>query len=150
MAVRIRLKRMGSKKRPFYRIVAADTRSPRDGRFLEALGRLNPLTDPPEVTINEDALFKWLERGAVPTPNTESLLRRAGVMRKWQLLKQGVSREDLDAKLKELQATETPPEVPSEEVKTPRKAGAKTEDSETAVDSSGEGPGIASGESDSQ
>ena len=60
MAVKLRLKRMGSKKKPFYRIVAADSRSPRDGRFIETVGTYNPITEPAEVSINEEAAMKWL------------------------------------------------------------------------------------------
>lgn len=109
MAVKIRLKRMGSKKRPFYRIVATDSRNPRDGRFIETLGYYNPITDPPDINIKEDLVFKWMERGAIPTGNTESLLRRVGTMKKWSLLKQGVKVEELDAKYEEMKSKETAP-----------------------------------------
>jgi small subunit ribosomal protein S16 len=100
---------MGSKKRPFYRIIATDSRMPRDGRFIETLGYYDPKTDPAVVNIKEDLVFKWMERGARPTDNTERILRNAGVMKKWSLLKQGVSREDLESKYEQLKASETPP-----------------------------------------
>jgi small subunit ribosomal protein S16 len=93
---------MGSKKKPFYRVIATDSRNARDGRFIETLGYYNPLQDPPIINIEEESLFKWLDRGAVPTDNTESILRRIGVMQKWQLLKQGVKKEDLEAKMAEM------------------------------------------------
>ena len=109
MSVKIRLKRMGSKKKPFYRIVATDSRNPRDGRFIETLGYYDPMTEPANVNIQEDLIFKWMERGARPTKNTESILRNAGIVKKWALLKQGVSREQLDVKFEELKASETPP-----------------------------------------
>lgn len=109
MAVKIRLRRMGSKKRPFYRIIATDSRNPRDGRFIETLGYYNPMTEPAVVNIKEDLVYKWMERGAVPSGNTERILRNAGVMKKWSLLKKGVSREDLDVKYEELKSAETPP-----------------------------------------
>ena len=64
MSVKIRLKRMGSKKRPFYRIVVADSRSPRDGRFIETVGTYNPLTEPEQVTLKEEAIMNWLSNGA--------------------------------------------------------------------------------------
>lgn len=109
MAVKIRLKRMGSKKRPFYRIIATDSRNPRDGRFIETLGYYNPIVDPPDIKVKEDLVFKWMKRGAIPTENTESLLRRTGTMKKWHLLQQGVSEDELDASAESLRAKETPP-----------------------------------------
>jgi len=97
LSVKIRLKRMGSKKRPFYRFVATDSRNPRDGRFIETLGYYNPMTDPPDIKIDEDAIMKWMDKGAQPSPKTESLFRKLGLMRKRQLLKSGVKKEDLEA-----------------------------------------------------
>ncbi len=82
MAVRIRLARHGTKKRPFYRIVAAPSEAPRDGRFLEVLGTYNPLTDPATVTVKEDRVLYWLGQGAQPTDTVRSLLRKAGVWAK--------------------------------------------------------------------
>jgi small subunit ribosomal protein S16 len=99
---------MGSKKRPFYRIIATDSRMPRDGRFIETLGYYDPMRSPAIVNIKEDLVFKWMERGARPTDNTERILRNVGVMKKWSLLKQGVSRDELDTKYEELKANETP------------------------------------------
>lgn len=83
MAVKIRLKRMGAKKRPFYRIVAADSRSPRDGRFIEVVGTYNPITEPAEVKVNEELALKWLQNGAIPTDTVRDLLRKQGVMEKF-------------------------------------------------------------------
>ena len=80
MAVKLRLKRMGAKKRPFYRIVAADSRSPRDGRFIEVVGTYNPITEPAEVKVNEELALKWLKNGAIPTDTVRDLLRKQGVM----------------------------------------------------------------------
>jgi len=114
LSVKIRLKRMGTKKRAFYRIVATDSRNARDGRFIETLGYYDPMKDPAVVSIKEDRVFAWMERGAQPSVNTEMLLRKAGVMRKWALLRQGVSRDELDAKAAELKARETPPMSASE------------------------------------
>lgn len=109
MAVKIRLKRMGSKKRPFYRIVATDSRNPRDGRFIETLGYYNPIVNPPDINVKEDLVFKWMKRGAIPSENTESLLRRTGTMKKWHLLQQGVSEAELDARVEDLRSKETQP-----------------------------------------
>lgn len=83
MAVKLRLKRMGAKKRPFYRIVAADSRSPRDGRFIEIVGTYNPITTPAEVKVNEEIALKWLNNGAIPTDTVRDLLRKQGVMEKF-------------------------------------------------------------------
>ena len=83
MSVKIRLKRMGSKKRPFYRIVVADSRSPRDGRFIETVGTYNPLTDPETVTLKEEKVMNWLNNGAQPSDTVRSILSRNGVMKKF-------------------------------------------------------------------
>jgi small subunit ribosomal protein S16 len=80
MAVKIRLKRMGAHKKPFYRIVAADSRAPRDGKFIEELGYYNPLTDPADIKINADKARKWLSTGAQPTDTVRALLKKAGVL----------------------------------------------------------------------
>ena len=80
MAVKIRLARHGAKKRPFYRIVAADSESPRDGRFLEKLGTYNPLLDPVEVVLNADRVKYWIGQGAIPTDTVRSILKREGVI----------------------------------------------------------------------
>ena len=89
MAVKIRLKRMGAKKRPFYRIVAADSRSPRDGRFIETVGTYNPLTTPAEIKIDEELAMKWLKNGATPTDTVRNIFSKAGVMTKFANEKQG-------------------------------------------------------------
>ena len=89
MAVKIRLKRMGAKKAPFYRIVVADSRSPRDGRFIEKLGYYNPLKSPAEIVVDEEITLKWLNNGAIPTDTVKNLLSKAGVMTKFHDSKQG-------------------------------------------------------------
>ena len=83
MSVKIRLKRMGSKKRPFYRIVVADSRSPRDGRFIETVGTYNPLTEPEQVTLKEEAIMNWLSNGAQPSDTVRNILSKQGVMKKF-------------------------------------------------------------------
>jgi small subunit ribosomal protein S16 len=79
MAVKIRLARHGAKKRPFYRIVAADSDSPRDGRFLEKLGTYNPLQDPAEVSLDTDRIKYWIGQGAKPSDTVKMILKREGV-----------------------------------------------------------------------
>ncbi|MGD9330925.1 MAG: 30S ribosomal protein S16 [Desulfobacterales bacterium] len=76
MAVRIRLARHGAKKKPFYRIVVADSESPRDGRYLESVGTYNPLRDPAEITVKQERVQYWLEQGAIPTDTVRSLLKK--------------------------------------------------------------------------
>jgi len=83
MAVKLRLKRMGSKQKPFYRIVAADSRSPRDGRFIEVVGTYNPIKKPAEVNVNEELALKWLNNGAQPTETVRSILSKEGIMKKY-------------------------------------------------------------------
>ncbi len=80
MAVKIRLRRMGAKKSPFYRIVVADSRFPRDGRFIEEIGYYNPTTDPAEVKISEESAKKWLSNGAQPTDTVKALLKKNGIL----------------------------------------------------------------------
>lgn len=83
MAVKLRLKRMGSKQKPFYRIVAADSRSPRDGKFIETVGTYNPIMQPAEVKVNEELALKWLTNGAQPTDTVRNILSQVGVMKKF-------------------------------------------------------------------
>lgn len=83
MAVKIRLKRMGAKKSPFYRIVVADSRSPRDGRYIEVVGTYNPVAQPAKVEINEELALKWLQDGAKPSDTVRNLLSQQGVMEKF-------------------------------------------------------------------
>lgn len=83
MAVKLRLKRMGAKKRPFYRIVAADSRVARDGKDIELVGTYNPITEPAEVKINEEIALKWLNNGAIPTDTVRDLLSKQGIMKKF-------------------------------------------------------------------
>ena len=82
MAVKIRLKRMGSKKSPFYRIVVADSRSPRDGRFIETVGTYNPLKNPAEVVLKEEDVLNWLQKGAQPSDTVLNILSKEGIMQK--------------------------------------------------------------------
>ncbi|NMA99992.1 MAG: 30S ribosomal protein S16 [Firmicutes bacterium] len=83
MAVKIRLKRMGAKKKPFYRLVVADSRAARDGAFIETLGYYNPIADPVELEIDEQKALDWLHKGAQPSDTARSLLTRTGVMEKF-------------------------------------------------------------------
>jgi small subunit ribosomal protein S16 len=84
MAVKIRLKRMGSKKKPFYRLVVADSRAPRDGRFIEELGYYNPISEPVQLKIDEEKAVKWLLTGAQPTDTVKVLLDKQGIIQKFK------------------------------------------------------------------
>ena len=83
MAVKIRLKRMGAKKAPFYRIVVADARSPRDGKFIESIGYYDPVTTPANVKIDEEKAMKWMDNGAQPTDTVKNLFSKQGIMKKF-------------------------------------------------------------------
>jgi small subunit ribosomal protein S16 len=83
LGVRIRLRRMGKKKHPFYRVVVADIRSPRDGRFIEIIGTYDPNTDPASIDIKEDKALDWLKKGATPSDTVRSLLSQSGIMKKF-------------------------------------------------------------------
>ena len=83
MSVKIRLRRMGAKGKPFYRVVVADSRSPRDGRFIELLGHYAPRTDPPTIKLDEEKTLRWLNQGAQPTDTAGALLKKQGIMQKF-------------------------------------------------------------------
>ena len=82
MSVKIRLARFGAKKKPFYRIVVADSTFPRDGRFIERLGTYDPRKDPPEITLKEEKIQQWLQKGAQPTLTVKQLLKKEGLFSK--------------------------------------------------------------------
>ena len=84
MAVKLRLKRMGAKQKPFYRIVASDSRSPRDGRFIETVGTYNPILKENNVTVDEEKAMKWLNNGAQPTETVKNILSDAGIWAKFK------------------------------------------------------------------
>lgn len=93
--VRLRLKREGRTHRPFYHIVAADARSPRDGRFIEEIGYYNPKKDPAEIVIDIEKALKWLKNGAQPTETVKSLLSKQGILLQFHLYKKGKSEEEI-------------------------------------------------------
>jgi len=83
MAVKIRLNRMGAKKNPFYRVVVADSRAPRDGRFIEILGNYDPSQQPAEINLDEEKVLEWLGKGAQPTDTAKNILSKKGIMAKF-------------------------------------------------------------------
>ena len=80
MAVKIRLRRMGAKKAPFYRVIVADSRSPRDGRFIEEIGYYNPISNPVEIKIDAEKAQTWIKNGAQPTDTVKALLKKNGII----------------------------------------------------------------------
>ena len=88
MAVKIRLRRMGAKKSPYYRVVVADSRFPRDGRFIEVLGDYDSRVEPAAIKIDEEKTLQWLQQGAQPTDTVKTLLRKTGILQKWTAQKQ--------------------------------------------------------------
>ncbi len=104
MAVKLRLTRMGRKKRPFYRIVALDSRQRRDGKYLENVGIYDPLSRPAKVEIDHDVAVKWLNNGAKPSDTVRSLFRREGIMLRWDMTKRGYDQEKIEAAVEELRA----------------------------------------------
>jgi len=84
MATRIRLRRMGAKKRPFYRVVVADQRSPRDGRFIEIIGKYHPMDEPSVIEIDEAKALDWLRKGAQPSQTVQVLMSKVGIWEKFQ------------------------------------------------------------------
>ncbi len=93
--VRIRLRRIGLKGQPTYRVVAADKESPRDGRFLEILGFYNPRTQPATIHLKEDRVYHWMKNGALPTESVEQVFKSAGVLERWDRFKKGEAVETL-------------------------------------------------------
>ena len=107
--VRIRLRRVGLKGQPTYRIVAADKESARDGRFLEILGFYNPRTDPATIHVKEDRVYHWMNNGALPTESVQQVFKAAGVLDRFQRLKKGEKAETLLAESIEAEATRAAP-----------------------------------------
>lgn len=101
MAVKLRLRRMGKKKQPVYKVVAADVRSPRDGKFIEAIGLYNPKANPAVMDIQEDRALYWLGVGAQPTETVKNILSKKGILLKKDLQKHGKSEEEINAKIDE-------------------------------------------------
>ena len=132
MAVRIRLQRHGRKKRPFYRLVAADARAQRDGVFLERLGHYNPMTDPADVFIDEEKALKWLRRGAQPSDTAKRLLTQNGILMKFEYERLGKPMPgDEVAETDDLEPTETQ-DAASETDTSPEEATPEEERSESA------------------
>lgn len=101
MAVKLRLRRMGKTRQPIYKVVAADVRSPRDGKFIEAIGLYNPKTDPATIELQADRAIYWLGVGAQPTDTVKNLLSKSGILLRRELESQGLSEDQVNAKIDE-------------------------------------------------
>ena len=130
MAVRIRLQRHGRKKRPFYRLVAADARAQRDGVFLERLGHYNPIVEPADVVIDEEKALKWLRRGAQPTDTAKRLLSQKGIWKKFTYEKLGKPFPESDETdtVETPENEETPQTVEEQEAATSEETSASSEE----------------------
>jgi len=100
LSVKLRLKRMGKKKYPFYRIVTIDSRTSRDGKYIDKIGHYNPMTNPAEIVINEERALYWLKQGAIPSETVRSLLSRKGILLKYDLIKKGADKEKCEEEMK--------------------------------------------------
>ncbi len=95
MSVKLRLRRMGRKKMPYYRIVAIDSRARRDGKYIEKIGHYNPVSDPVEIVIDREKAIKWLDTGAIPSDTVKSFLSKQGILMEWDLKKKGLTDEQI-------------------------------------------------------
>jgi small subunit ribosomal protein S16 len=127
LAVKLRLRRMGKKKQPIYKMVASDSRSPRDGKFLEAVGFYNPLTKPHTLDLKEDRIMYWLNVGAQPTHTVKSLLRQKGIILKKELISKGFDEEKVKSELENWQKVKEASSKKRTEKKLSKKAKAKQE-----------------------
>lgn len=145
MAVRIRLQRLGRKKRPYFRLVAADARAQRDGVFLERLGHYNPITDPADVEIDEEKALKWLRRGAQPSDTAKRLLSQQGIWKKFTYEKLGKPLPDAEES-----ATDEPPEETDTSPSEDEQEVLHTEDASEAVEEDSESTEAASESSEEE
>lgn len=124
--VKLRLRRLGKKKQPIYKIVAADSRAARTGKFLDALGTYNPRVNPMVIEVKEDRLFRWLKHGAQPSDTVRSLLQRKGLWLKWGLVKKGADEATIASELEKWQMLQAEKHQREAEKKARRKAARKT------------------------
>ncbi len=129
MAVKLRLLRMGAKKKPFYRIVAADSRTKRDGKYIELVGTYNPLVNPAELKINEEVALKWLSLGAKPTDTVKSLFTKVGINEKHHLAKA----KKADKPAKEAEEKKAAPKKTSTKTETKKTTAKKTTTKKTST-----------------
>ena len=144
--VKIRLRRVGKKKQPIYKIVAADSRASRTGKYLEAIGQYNPLVNPIVISINEAKLFMWLKRGAQPTDTLRSLLQRKGLWLQWGLMKKGADATTISTEMEKWQALQAEKLQREGERKIRRKAAKKKKAAEAKAPAAAPAPAPAAAE----
>ncbi len=137
--VKLRLKRIGKRHYPVYKIVAADSRSPRDGRFIESVGTYNPNIDPMEIKLNEGRVRYWLKVGALPTDTVRSLLKREGLILKLHLEKKGAAQETIEAELQKFMSQKESKLIRAKEKRNRRKQNKKA--SKETKEAAGTGAG---------
>lgn len=135
MAVSIRLKRMGRKKKPFYRIVVMDSRKKRDGKYIEKVGHYNPIVNPAEIVISEEKALHWLQLGAIPSDTVSSMFSRQGILLKFDMMKKGFSDQIIEEEMKkwELLQIERAKRGDAEEAQALREQKKPSSESENAV-----------------
>jgi len=138
---------MGKKKQPVYKVVAADSRSPRDGKFLEAVGLYNPLTKPHTLDIKEDRVLYWLKKGAQPTDTVKSLLRQKGITLKRELMRRGLSEEQINSEMENWnKLREAKSKTRTSKKKSKKSAASENKGEEVLTESTAEAKGAASEE----
>ena len=138
--VKLRLRRTGKKKQPFYKIVVADSRASRTGKFIEAIGHYNPRANPMAIDVNESRLFVWLKHGAQPTDTVRSLLQRKGLWLKWGLMKKGADEAKIAAEFEKWQMLQGEKLLRDEERKARRKIARKKKAPEAPAASAAAAP----------
>lgn len=139
MAVHIRLRRMGKKKQPFYRIVAIDSRVARDGKYLDNIGTYNPRMEPAAVQLDKERVVYWLSKGAKPTDTVRSLLRRHGILMRLHLQKLGMDEAQIDAAMQQWEAQQAERQKRLEALREQKKRQRKAKKEAEAPADSGEG-----------
>ena len=131
MAVKLRLTRLGKKKQPFYRIVAVDSRTRRDGKYIEKVGHYNPLPDPAEVLVDEEKVIQWLKKGATPSDTVKNLLTKKGILLKWDLIKRGCDQAKIEEEFKKWELIQLENQKKAEALKAQSKREVKEDSKET-------------------
>jgi small subunit ribosomal protein S16 len=149
LSVKLRLRRMGKKKQPIYKVVAADSRSPRDGKFLEAVGLYNPLTKPHTVEIKEDRVLYWLDKGAQPSDTVKSLLKQKGITLKRELSRKGLNAEQINSEIENWQKLrEAKSKTSKTKKKSKKSAGSELKSEEVSKEKSEQGTAEVQGASE--
>ena len=125
---------MGTKKRPYWRIVATDSRMARDGRFIEILGHYNPMVDPAQIKVDEDRVCHWLNKGALPSQRVGQILRKLGIMERWRLLRTGITIQELEAKIAERRLKQPKAAEGREKKKSSKKKAARAASAATSTE----------------